>query len=201
MNAFFAEVADETPYLEFGRALEAALTRHGVDFDGRGVADVGTGPGLMLKALLQGKTPASVAGFDFSEIALKRARAALPAAKFVRHDIYEPLPNSYDILLCTEVLEHLEHPRRAIETMLRGLTPRGIMILTVPDGRIDFSRYHINFWSAESWRIFLTEAAPGCRITFDRFRANPGAHYENHLAILEPGRDPQGCVTLPTRQE
>jgi hypothetical protein len=58
------------------------------------------------------------------------------------------------------------------------------MVLTVPDGRIDYSRYHLNFWSPESWRIFVTDAAPGHRISFDRFRVRESAHYENNLAII-----------------
>jgi len=39
---------------------------------------------------------------------------------------------SCDVVLCTEVLEHLEDPIAAINEMHRILKPRGVVILTVP---------------------------------------------------------------------
>jgi SAM-dependent methyltransferase len=52
-----------------------------------------------------------------------------------------------DVVLCTEVLEHLEEPSDAIQEMIRILKPGGILILTVPlfwhvhEGPRDFYRY------------------------------------------------------------
>lgn len=185
MDAFFEDIPDEALYVDFGRALGAALARHRVHVDGLRIADVGTGPGLVLRTLLEGASPALVRGYDFSEAALVHARAALPMGEFRRQDIYEPLDASFDLILCTEVLEHLEHPRRALDTILGALPPGGRMVLTVPDGRIDFSRYHINFWSPESWRVFVADSAPGYRLVFDRFQVRETANYQNNLAIIE----------------
>jgi ubiquinone/menaquinone biosynthesis C-methylase UbiE len=38
--------------------------------------------------------------------------------------------NSFDIILCTEVLEHVQDPRRAIAEMHRVLRPGGRLVLT-----------------------------------------------------------------------
>ncbi len=59
-----------------------------------------------------------------------------------------PFPNSnFDAILCTEVLEHAEHPETLIAEMLRVLRPNGRIVLTVPfSARVhhmpfDYSRF------------------------------------------------------------
>ena len=37
----------------------------------------------------------------------------------------------------------------------------GILLVTVPNGRIDTFAGHINFWSPESWDIFVAENSGG----------------------------------------
>ncbi len=57
---------------------------------------------------------------------------------FERADVQadaETLPftsNQADLVLCTEVLEHLPEPRRALAEMNRVLVPNGYLVLTVP---------------------------------------------------------------------
>ena len=52
----------------------------------------------------------------------------------IRSEVYEiPLPNeSVDLILCTQVLEHLKYPTRALQEMNRLLKPGGRLYLTVP---------------------------------------------------------------------
>jgi SAM-dependent methyltransferase len=52
----------------------------------------------------------------------------------IRSEIYEiPLPDaSVDIILCTQVLEHLKYPVKALKEMHRLLKPGGRLCLTVP---------------------------------------------------------------------
>jgi SAM-dependent methyltransferase len=40
--------------------------------------------------------------------------------------------DSYDLVICTEVLEHVEHPRLAVEEMRRILKPNGTLLATTP---------------------------------------------------------------------
>lgn len=51
-------------------------------------------------------------------------------------------PRSFQNILCTEVLEHLPHPERAIHEFSRILTPGGRLILTAP------------FWSVSHFAPF-----------------------------------------------
>ena len=49
---------------------------------------------------------------------------------------HDPLPypdNSFDLVTCTEVIEHLEHYRAALREMARVLRPGGVLIITTPN--------------------------------------------------------------------
>jgi 2-polyprenyl-3-methyl-5-hydroxy-6-metoxy-1,4-benzoquinol methylase len=157
MDEFFSETLQEKTYLDFGRALRSLVLDQGVTFEGRRVIDFGVGPGLVLEEVLVGSSPSIVVGADFSTIALDHARKRLPNARILQWDIYERFEDRFDVAICTEVLEHLEAPGRALANLLQTIDPGGSLILTVPNGRIDRSHYHINFWSPESWRLFLQE--------------------------------------------
>jgi SAM-dependent methyltransferase len=52
----------------------------------------------------------------------------------IRSEIYDiPLPSgTVDIILCTQVLEHLKYPAKALQEMNRLLKPGGKLYLTVP---------------------------------------------------------------------
>ncbi|HZL43739.1 MAG TPA: class I SAM-dependent methyltransferase [Verrucomicrobiae bacterium] len=52
----------------------------------------------------------------------------------IRSEIYDiPLPDeSVTVILCTQVLEHLQYPARALKEMYRLLKPGGRVCLTVP---------------------------------------------------------------------
>jgi len=129
----------------------------------RRIADVGCGPGYFLWLLhnelaAKGYQTAGMFGFDYSLAALEIARQVLPEAEFHYMDIYNicaSLEEQFDIVVCIDVLEHLLYPERGLRNLVRMLRPQGILLLAVPNGRYDFFAGHINFWSPESWRIFL----------------------------------------------
>lgn len=78
-------------------------------------------------------------------MALELARNLLPEVEFRHLDIYTPLEEQFDIVICTCVLEHLLYPDHALHNLVRMLAPQGILILAVPNGRYDFFAGHINF--------------------------------------------------------
>ena len=55
--------------------------------------------------------------------------------------------NTFDVVLCTQVLEHLEFPRESVAEMYRVLKPGGLLAMTVPMAHkehqvpYDFFRY------------------------------------------------------------
>lgn len=57
-----------------------------------------------------------------------------------------PVPDSsFDVVLCTEVLEHVPYPAEAIREMIRVLKKGGLLILTAPFGSLThFAPYHFS---------------------------------------------------------
>jgi SAM-dependent methyltransferase len=65
-------------------------------------------------------------------------------------------PNSYDLIICTEVLEHTRNPELALEQMRRALKPGGALLASTPF----IVPYHpdpTDFWrmTEEGWKVLL----------------------------------------------
>lgn len=163
LNEFYSDPETVEAYLDprFYDRLIYLLGMHGVDYDHKRVADVGCGSGGLLKALDNKFKTRSLTGFEYSEKALDLARAKVPAAEFCYFDIYEGSPLQFDVIFCIEVLEHLLHPARALRNVVAMLADSGVALFTVPNGRIDTFDGHINFWSPESWAVFVQENCAG----------------------------------------
>ena len=95
--------------------------------------DIGCGVGKLLQKLRDAKPALKLTGTDISPVAVELLQkqgfeglvAAFPEI---------PLPDSaFDIVLATEVLEHLSKPEEAVAEVVRLMTPEGCAVLTVPD--------------------------------------------------------------------
>lgn len=64
-----------------------------------------------------------------------------------------PLPDgSFDAVLCSEVLEHLPEPTRALDEFSRLLKPGGRLILTAPfNSLVHFAPYHYSTGFSRYW--------------------------------------------------
>jgi ubiquinone/menaquinone biosynthesis C-methylase UbiE len=109
------------------RVSELAASQHP-----RRILEVGCGEGFVL-ATLAARLPGSrLAGLELDEAALGEARRRCPGATLVRGDACA-LPfraESFDLVVCLEVLEHLPDPVRALRE-LRRVTRAGCL-LSVP---------------------------------------------------------------------
>jgi ubiquinone/menaquinone biosynthesis C-methylase UbiE len=75
---------------------------------------------------------------DVSAVALERARALLPEADAVVVELEAPLPfgdNSFDLVVCTEVLEHVRDVQLLLSEARRVLEPGGRLAVTTPAHR------------------------------------------------------------------
>ena len=104
------------------------------------VFDFGCGEGTLLKTIqemfqLQND---QVGGCDISEQAIVGAQQKL-GSPHLTHDLYPPLQKSFDVMLCSEVLEHTTEYEAIIRYMYENLSPGGIMIVTTQTGRIHAS--------------------------------------------------------------
>lgn len=95
------------------------------------ILDAGCGEGFAMRAVL-GAQPAQVIGLDGSAGAVQIAGRLNPGRRFAAGDLYAlPFPNrSFDLVVCMEVLEHLDAPRRGLDELAR--VSRGWLLLSVP---------------------------------------------------------------------
>jgi SAM-dependent methyltransferase len=128
-------------------------------FAPRSIVDVGCGTGHLVAAILKRVGPSTEAvGIDYAGSAIDRARELFPSTDWLVGDVYalpRDLDGRFDLVLCTEVLEHLERPVEALEALGRLRAPDGRLVLTVPDGTLDDFEGHLNFWSEAEFRLTL----------------------------------------------
>jgi 2-polyprenyl-3-methyl-5-hydroxy-6-metoxy-1,4-benzoquinol methylase len=98
----------------------------------RSVLEIGVGEGF-LSGHLSGIHPKTkFSGVDIQERDLELLREKFPHIQTHHASIYDlsSLPGGYDLVICAEVLEHLERPEDALDQILK-LGPERV-ILTVP---------------------------------------------------------------------
>jgi ubiquinone/menaquinone biosynthesis C-methylase UbiE len=85
------------------------------------ILDIGCGEGYVLNALCQQLKPERAEGIDVAPEVVNQARQAYPQVPFSVASVYQ-LPyqaKSMDLVVMSEVLEHLEDPQRALKEVRR----------------------------------------------------------------------------------
>ena len=181
MNDFYSDAEAVASFLDPGfydRLLDL-LVAHGVDYTRKRVADVGCGTGGLLKALHARGQARTLTGFEYSEKALDLARAQVPGVGFCEFDIYVGNPIKFDVIFCIEVIEHLLYPDKALRNVVGMLAESGVALVTVPNGRTDTFEGHINFWSPESWDVFVKNVCEGFTVKTGLIENN-----QNNYAVI-----------------
>jgi 2-polyprenyl-3-methyl-5-hydroxy-6-metoxy-1,4-benzoquinol methylase len=100
---------------------------------GERVLDLGCGAGAFLAALRD--AGAQPVGVDIAEAALERARTNVPGADLRRLEdgVIPAGHGEFDLVWCSEVLEHIPDVAEALYEVRRVLKPGGRLLLTVPN--------------------------------------------------------------------
>ncbi len=145
---------------------------------GMRLLEIGSGGGHVLRQFPE----ARLVAVDVSGVYLDNARRNLDGydVEFHKGEIQDLAfaSASFDRIVCSEVLEHVERPEVVLTEMARLLTPRGIAVVTIPNdaliaslkkwvrrtpagwalrSRIDWGgdRYHLHQWRPSELRAVL----------------------------------------------
>lgn len=97
------------------------------------ILDAGCGEGFTLEKLRVNSIGENLYGIDIQETAINIGKKLYPHILFTKGGVYE-LPygdNSFDVVICTEVLEHLEFPEKALSELYR--VTKKFCVLSVPN--------------------------------------------------------------------
>lgn len=138
-------------------SILALLKRYGSE---GAFLDAGCGEGLYLQNYRANHRGSKCIGLDISRNYLKNARLSVDSVDFVEGDVCS-LPfrdASFDVVLCTETLEHVLNPRQAFVELLR--CSQRVVIVSVP-GRTIFFHLARLFGLAKRRSIEEIFATPG----------------------------------------
>jgi len=134
------------------------------------ILDVGCGEGFTLNRLKANNIEEKLEGIEYSEDAIVIGKKIYPEIKITKGNIYK-LPykdNSFDLVLCTEVLEHLENPEEGLRELIR--VSKKYLVISVPNEPFfmfaqfvrgkNWSRFgndieHINHWTFWQFEKFV----------------------------------------------
>lgn len=134
------------------------------------ILDVGCGEGFTLNRLEKAGIGKTLEGVDFLDDAIALGKKAHPRLLLKKGDIYDlKYPdNCFDLVLCNEVMEHLDNAAGAYKEILR--VSKKYVLISVPHEpfftmqrlaraqnlkRLGFHPEHINLWSYFGFKRFL----------------------------------------------
>jgi len=126
----------------------------------KNILEIGSALGSFMKACLH--KGLSATGIELNEAAVKIAKdRGLPVAHADIHQYVEEYPESSDAVCSFQVLEHIPDPKSFIESSLKALRKRGMLVLSVPNSEsflkyqnnlLDMPPHHMTRWSEASFK-------------------------------------------------
>jgi len=121
------------------------------------ILEIGSGDGYFAEKLFalkkENNLKFEVTGIEIAEKRIERSIKKVPEGKFIQGDVVD-LPfkdKSFDLVIASEVLEHIPKYRQAMKEIKRVLSPNGALIITFPNetnwrlGRLCMLRFPIAF--------------------------------------------------------
>ena len=134
------------------------------------ILDVGCGEGFTLNRLKEKGIGKNLEGVEYSKAAIELGHKTYPDITIMQGNIYQ-LPykdNAFDLVLCTEVLEHLDDPKKGLKELVR--VSNKFLVISVPNEPFfmlaqlargkNWSRFgndieHINHWTMFGFPQFI----------------------------------------------
>lgn len=138
----------------------------------KSILDVGCGEGFTLAKLKKEKSFQKLEGIDAVKESVEIGKKLHPDLLLKLGDIYDLdyKDNSFDILLCTEVLEHLAKPSEALKELIR-VSKKYVMVTVPNEPWFTISRIlrgknllklgahpeHIQWWTSSEFKKFVSK--------------------------------------------
>jgi SAM-dependent methyltransferase len=129
---------------------------------GRSVLDAGCGTGYGITALAHAGARRLV-GVDISKEAVERASESNADLDVeIRRDDIEALPfadREFDVVVCFEVIEHVEEPEAVLDELARVLAHDGILCISTPNRRVypPGNPYHLHEYEPQEFEEALAK--------------------------------------------
>ena len=124
------------------------------------VLDAGCNEGFTLDQLKKKFPALNCVGIDVSDKAINIGRKMFPKIKLKTGSIYHlPYKKTFDLMICTEVLEHLEQPEKALQEIKRAT--KQYCLFSVPNEpwfritKLGNDPEHINHWTKNKFISLL----------------------------------------------
>jgi len=145
--------------------------------------DIGCGTGLITRYIQSSR----IVGVDINRWNLDRAKKRISDADFVQCDVeHLPLRNGLaDFVVCTEVVEHLYRPARALGEIARVMRANGTFIGSVPSSNPLWRfRNVLSVTHPQSEPFHNNFSKPLLKVLLSSFFADTNLFYENLLMNL-----------------
>jgi 2-polyprenyl-3-methyl-5-hydroxy-6-metoxy-1,4-benzoquinol methylase len=151
-DEFWASCTDFSRYNPGARHRRRLILEALQGLPGDSLLDVGCGDGELLLWLgTQLPQVRTFAGADLSPVTVAENARRLPKMTFAALDIQkEALPSTYDLLVCTEVIEHLDDRASAFRHLAAMMNPGGHLVVTCPTGHVYQTERHFGHTSHPS---------------------------------------------------
>jgi len=164
---FYDSIAEEwedfIDLYDTGRRIEVLLDNFLADLvlQKLSVLEVGPGLGFFTKKLLE-KGASKLTCLDIAPRLIKKIKEAFPTVECITGDVLNASAvlgeRQFDVIVCSEVIEHTSNPQLALEQLAKLMAPDSILLLTVPNKRwfwllkvAVFLRLRKNYKGYENW--------------------------------------------------
>lgn len=120
------------------------------------ILDIGCGSGLLLSLPLA-EEGYNITGIDLDQTSIDFINRInkFPNAKFFKKRLEECELDAFDIIIASEMLEHLESPKELLGEIKKRINPDSMLIVTVPNGYgcFEFEKAIVSIF----WKIPFTK--------------------------------------------
>ncbi|UVT21022.1 MAG: class I SAM-dependent methyltransferase [Nitrospira sp.] len=152
-----------------------------VDLVNKSILDLGCGTGFNYTYAKNKLGSGKVLGVDISEASVAYAKRANPNGSFMQGDVCsEHLDcgsEAWDVVLCCEVIEHVNRPEHLLETIYRHLRTTGVALISTPNRPVfsldvepsPVNHTHLKEYNLPEFRAMLEQRFTNVQIWGQRF--------------------------------